>query len=97
MGQGPAPIPALVPFIIDANKGRWVQVRIRARVSGADNRSGVIQMWADGVLVGNDTALHNYPPNGENNFYVNGYLLGWANSGFLPGQMMYIDDVTIST
>lgn len=97
MGQGPDPVPPEVPFIIDANKGRWVQVRIRCKVSGPNNRSGVIQMWADGVLVGNDTALHNYPPNGVNNYYVNGYLLGWANSGFPAGQMMYIDDVTIST
>lgn len=96
MGQGPAPVPALVPLIIDANKGRWVQIRIRAKVSGPDNSSGVIQMWADGVNVGDDTALHNYPPNGANNYYRNGYLLGWANSGFPPGQMMYIDDFSIS-
>jgi hypothetical protein len=97
MGQGEPPYPPKYALFTDANRGRWVRVRIRAKVSGPDNRSGVIQLWIDDALAINSTDLHNYPPGGARNYYVNGYLLGWANSGFLPGQMMYIDDFTIST
>jgi hypothetical protein len=97
MGEGEAPYPPKYALFTDANMGRWVRVRIRGKVSGADNRSGVIQVWIDDALAINSTALHNYPPGGARNYYVNGYLLGWANSGFLPGQKMYIDDFTMST
>jgi len=96
MGQGPTPSP-VVPLIIDANKGRWLQIRIRTKVSGPDNRSGVIQIWVDGVLMVNDTSLHTYAPGGTRNYFANGYILGYANSGFQPGQFMYVDDVKIST
>ena len=96
MGQGPTPKP-LVPFIIDANKGRWVQIRIRVKVSGSDNRSGVIQVWANGNLVVNDTNLSVYPRGGVGNYLANGYILGWANSGFQANQVMYVDNVTFST
>ena len=96
MGQGPT-APPLVPFIIDANKGRWIQMRLHFKVSGSDNRSGVIQIWADGRLLVDQTQLAVYPPNGVGNYLANGYILGYANSGFAPGQYMYVDDVTFST
>lgn len=84
------------PLVIDANRGRWVRIRIRCKVSGPDNRSGVIQMWADDTLLINRTSLQTYPPGGLPNGYTHGYILGYANNGFQPGQFMYVDDVSIS-
>ena len=95
MGEGPDPKP-LAPLVTDANRGRWVRVRIRCRASGADNRSGVIQLWLDDRLVLNRTDLHTYPPGGVPGGFTHGYLLGWANNGFQPGQYTYVDDVWIS-
>ena len=95
MGEGLNPVPR-VPFVTDANRGRWVRIRIHCKVSGPDNRSGVIQMWADNTLLITSTRLQTYPPGGSPNSYTHGYLLGWANNGFQPGQYMYVDDVSIT-
>ncbi|MDQ8167715.1 MAG: hypothetical protein P3C09_08150, partial [Gemmatimonadota bacterium] len=77
--------------------GRWVRVRIRAKVASAANNDGIIQIWFDGTQVINKTNLPSYAWNGVGNYFEAGYLLGWANSGFAPGVNMYVDDVTIST
>lgn len=96
MGEGPVGAPR-APLVIDANRGRWVRIRIRCKVSGPDNRSGIIQMWADNTILLNSTRLQTYPPGGSPNSYTHGYILGHANNGFQPGQYMYVDDVTISS
>jgi hypothetical protein len=94
MGQGPDPLPQ-APFVNDSRRGRWIQVRIRCKAATSANNDGVIQIWADGQLLLSATTLQNYPYGGPNT-YTNGYLLGYANNGFAPGQYTYIDDVTIS-
>ncbi len=38
-----------------------------------------------------------YPAQGDGNFFRNGYLMGWANTGFDATTFVYIDDFTIST
>jgi hypothetical protein len=77
--------------------GRWVKVQVRAKVATPANNDGILQVWIDGVLATNKKHLPTYPTNGVSNFFEAGYLMGWANSGFQPGQYMYVDDVTIST
>jgi hypothetical protein len=77
--------------------GRWVTVRIRAKVASAANNDGVIQIWIDGKLASDKRNLPAYPPSGLGNYFESGYLMGWANSGYQAGQVMYIDDVVIST
>ncbi len=84
------------PAISDANRGRWVQIRVRARV--ADSKStanGALQLWADGVLRINLTGLDMAASSGGNNFFRNGYLMGWANSGFDRNTAVYVDDFKI--
>jgi hypothetical protein len=76
--------------------GRWVRVRIRAKVATAANNDGVIQIWLDDTQAINKTNLPSYAWNGVGNYFEAGYLLGWANSGFELGVNMYVDDVTIS-
>lgn len=96
MGEGPVAAPH-APLVTDANRGRWVRIRIRCKVSGPDNRSGVIQMWADNTVLLNSTKLQTRPPGGSPNAYTHGYILGYANNGYQAGQYMYVDDVTISS
>ena len=94
MGEGPTPMRTL--FVTDANRGRWVRMRIHAKVASAANNDGVVQIWADDILILSNTALHSYPGAGAPNTFTTGYLLGWANNGFQAGQYTYIDDVVIS-
>jgi hypothetical protein len=86
-------------FFTDANRGRWVQIRIRAKNASAANNDGVLQMWIDGNLVISWTTLHNgniYGVGGPTG-YTTGYILGWANNGWPAGQYVYLDDFTITT
>jgi hypothetical protein len=66
------------------------------RLATAANNDGVIEMWVDGVKTINNTTLPLYPDYGIGNYMRNGYLMGWANSGFSATSNTYIDDVIIS-
>ena len=100
MGQGPWFVSnPTVPFVAAANRGRWVQIRIRAKNATVANNDGVVQIWVDGVLTLDQHALATgniYGVAGPTG-YTTGYLLGWANNGFQVGQMVYLDDFTITT
>jgi uncharacterized protein YjdB len=96
MGEGLNPIPR-VTFLNDTRRGKWVQIRIRAKVATAANNDGAIQIWADGVLILTHTSLHTWPYGTGPNTYTHGYLLGFANNPYTAGQFTYIDDVTISS
>ena len=98
MGQGPTSNPT-VPFIVDANRGRWVQIRIRAKNATVANNDGVVQIWVDGVLTLDQHALADgniYGAAGPTG-YTTGYLLGYANNAWPAGQVVYLDDFTITT
>ena len=77
--------------------GRWVRVRIRSKVASAANNDGVMQIWLDNTMIYDRRDLASYAVGGVGNAFTEGYLLGWANSGFPPGQIVYIDNVAIST
>ena len=80
----------------DARLGKWLKIQMHAKCASAANNDGVFQMWVDDVMVLNDTTLNLYPSGGVGNYFRNGYLLGWMNSGFDLTSAVYIDDVTIS-
>lgn len=101
MGQGGPDVMQLDkdkhPLIANpAYLGRWIRIRIRSKVATAANNDGVIQIWVDDVLASNKTDLPSYALSGIGNYFENGYILGWSNSGFAPSQNMYIDDFVIS-
>ena len=84
------------PAFTDAMRGRWVQVRVHAKV--ADSKAaanGMIQLWVDGALKINMQNLDLAPNAGGARWFRNGYLMGWANSGFDQNTAVYIDDFKI--
>lgn len=90
--------PNRFPFIgVPSYLGKWVRVRIHCKVASPANNDGVIQIWLDDQQIYNRTNLASYSITGVSNYFSGGYLMGWSNTGFQPGQYMYIDDVTVST
>lgn len=82
--------------ITDARRGTWVQIRVHVRLATPANNDGIVEMWMDGVKILTNTTLALYPTNGSGNYMLNGYLMGWANSGFTLTSQTFIDDVVIS-
>jgi hypothetical protein len=83
-------------FLTDANRGRWMQVRIHARLSDTKEASnGFVSVWFDGVRRINETGIPLMSTDPVGNFFRNGYLMGWSNSGFDQNTSMYVDDFQI--
>ncbi len=87
------------PLIVTAStRGRWVKFQTRSKLATSEtSNDGVMQMWVDGVLVVNATTLPLFSgaPDAKN-WLRNGYIMGWANSGFSLTTDTYIDDFVIS-
>jgi hypothetical protein len=84
------------PAITNALRGRWVQFRMHVKVASAANNDGIVELWVDGVKKIENRNLPMYAPGGLGNYMKNGYLMGWANTGFTNTSLTYIDDFTVS-
>jgi len=90
-GWGDAPIAR--NFITNAERGRWNQFRWHSKMATtASAENGLIEMWWNGVLVDRDLSMDIY--SSAANYINEGYLIGWANSGFTSQTLLYIDDVS---
>lgn len=85
-------------WITAGDRGTWMRIQIRGRLSrGPDANDGLIQVWKNGSLILDQQGMDFWSDMvGANNYFLNGYLLGWANSGFDQTTHMYIDDVVMS-
>jgi hypothetical protein len=80
----------------DPNRGRWIKMEIHAKAASAPGASdGILEAYRDGTKIVSQQNLSVYPTMGDN-FFREGYLLGWANSGFDVTTYAYISDVTFS-
>ncbi len=82
-------------------KGRWNQIRIHARPSSSANwpGDGAIEIWWDGILM---ASMRDYTRSTPRPFYdpdepgiQNGYLFGWANSGYTEDTVFFVDDFKV--
>ncbi len=76
--------------------GSWNKIKFRAKA--ASNRSasdGVATLWINDAVVFNYSSgrFHNFNPAVTDAVLRNGYLMGWANSGFAEKTVFYLDDV----
>jgi hypothetical protein len=97
-GNAVANVGPWTTIVNSTTRGKWVkyQVRMKLASSGTAN-DGVLQLWMNDVLIANYTALPLYSGQaGAKNYIRNGYIMGWANSGFNQTTHMYIDDFVIS-
>lgn len=80
----------------DSLRGKWVKFQFHIKTATSSNNDGVIQMWINDKLVLDSHDLPLYPTGGVGNYLRNGYIMGWANSGFAQTSYTYIDDFIIS-
>ena len=87
------------PFVDDRTRGRWMHFQFHARLgTGPEALDGLMEIWVDGVkttAVDRKTGqpgLDLFNSKGMN-YFNQGYLLGWANSGFDEDTYIFIDDV----
>jgi hypothetical protein len=82
--------------INEGRRGRWVKIQIHVRLASLANNDGIIGMWMDGTRTIGNFGLPLFPGSVSANYLRNGYLMGWANSGFTQQTSTYIDDVVIA-
>jgi hypothetical protein len=76
--------------------GKWTRIRFHFKLSSARLKAdGVYQMWANDSLLVNaqNQTFWNAKAVPADASFRNGYLLGWANSGFTDRTLLFIDDV----
>lgn len=82
--------------ITTSDLGTWMTVKIQVKAATAI-ADGTLKIWKNGTLIINNTdSMDNYT-SGEPHAYRYGYLLGWANSGFLAQTDLFIDNVKMGT
>lgn len=93
-GAGQRGLPS-VPAQKDSTLGRWVKTNMHFKCATLANNDGVIQLWEDDVLIMDNTKIPLYPKDGIGNFFTEGYLMGWSNTGFDQTTHCYIADFKI--
>lgn len=86
--------PGNVQTILNAglDVGRWQCLEIYVKLSPT---AGIIRIWKDGVLVGEDTAHKTIAGSGN---YINcAYIMSQWNQGPAQNQTQYLDDFVITT
>lgn len=72
-------------------RGKWVRMRFHLR---AGQNNGLIEVWRDNELVYSIYDYSHYFSSG-NNYWREGYLMGWSNSGYAQATSFYVDDFKV--
>ncbi len=83
LGEGPDGFTSGLVEFGDAMKGTWTNVRMHYRmVSATDADDALMELWLGGTKV---LTFDNVPQKYDTAkpYWNNGYLMGWANSGYL--------------
>lgn len=76
--------------------GQWNKVKFRAKAATSRTASdGVATLWVNDQVIFTYSLgrFHNFNPAISDAVLRNGYLMGWANSGFTEKTVFYVDDV----
>jgi uncharacterized protein YjdB len=93
-----AQAPTWDPAFTDALRGHWTQVRIHAKLSSTPTADdGGFELWINGQKIMSQMDMPWAAKDGNPDVFINGYLWGWANSGFTEDTPIYVDDFAIYT
>ena len=82
----------------DADRGRWMQVRIHVKLADYGQSNGRETVWKDGQVVLDIQNDPNYNASPSDPTWVaNAYFMGWANSGFSVDTDVFVDDFSFYT
>lgn len=73
--------------------GKWHTFIIHYKLSDVNTSNGVLQLWKDGTKIWDTNNVSNHAASTGNNYFNNGYILGWSNSGFNVDTDIYLDNV----
>jgi hypothetical protein len=73
--------------------GKWRTFVFHIKLSDVGKNNGVYQVWKDSALLWSTSNVPNYANASSNNGFNNGYIFGWANSGFNEDTDLYLDNV----
>ena len=83
-----------------SDRGKWMEVITHYKYATSAKNDGMVQIW----LTPQGESQRQILNMTQGNWYVagargfdNGYLLGWANSGFTEQTKFYIDNIVFST
>jgi hypothetical protein len=88
------------------DRGHWMTIVTHMKYASKSNNDGVMEIWKTDwqgntiqLVDIQDGAWYSTIKNSTEpaRGFDNGYLLGWANSGFDSDTYMYIDNITFST
>jgi hypothetical protein len=96
--DGPGPSDALPGSwtLTTEDLGKWHSFEFHFRPDDGSG-NGAYEFWVDGEKKISHTALSYAGAPCSPGYFKNGYLLGWANSGFDQDTYIFIDDVAFST
>lgn len=84
----------LGPLVVgNADRGRWMQIRVHIKIPDFGQSNGVLRLWKDGQLV---TQRLNEPcrvTSPSENYLSAGYILGYDNARFVRDTFIYVDDL----
>ena len=88
-----------------SDRGSWIDWVIHVKASSipidvgdiSGDGNGKVQVWKNGQLTYNAISANNFYEDKSRNGWDQGYILGWANSGFNEDTFIHIDDFMIST
>ena len=92
--------------IINDDRGHWMTLIMHAKYATKANNDGVFEMWktnwrgeTDKLMNIHNGAWYSTQPNSNEpaRGFDQGYLLGWANSGFDEDTIIYLDNIVFST
>jgi hypothetical protein len=84
-------------FLTPSMAGKWHRVRVHFRASsGSQMTDGIYEGWIGDTLAWRSVDWSFWYTGGKN-YIRNGYLMGWANSGYSQQTDFFIDDVKFFT
>jgi hypothetical protein len=83
-------------FVTLTDLGHWMNVQIHVQAATSAGNNGIIETWKNGTKIMSANNLDIYPSGGDaKNGFDFGYLLGFADSGFVSTTILFIDNVKI--